>query len=414
MKDKFFGRRKMRNHIALLVIAVMIVLVPVTHGQKEPEFRVVEENGIPIAQNSDHPVPLPDDPKDIIFSENFLIGEMEGVPNSIFGAFISFAVDERGCMYVLDWRGKTIGKFDETGKFLLSFGGPGQGPGEFSSPTEIRYLPDGHIVIFEAESQKYSCFTKKGEFARSGRFQKLMYPPYFGLTNGNIIAMNVLRDPDQTVFVMGIFDEKAELVKPLHRMERKPDPPWPGGNESDARARRYAQTFSRVAFRRESVLALNDREDLFFAYTDNYEIKIYNADGELKKIVRTELPFLPVANKDRQAFLDYHLPRDISTWSTMEKSLQNRIKSLIEFPDEKPAFLSLIPMDEGYLMVVRDGYYGRNALIDIFDPSGRFIIEKMVPFPIKNGTCKGNKLYTLHEDEDGNQFVKCYTYKLAQ
>jgi hypothetical protein len=404
----------MRNKITLLVTAMMAITATFMFAQKNTGFKIVRENGIPTAINPDHPVPLPDGPKDIVFSGEFQIGALEGDPNYIFGEFINFAVDDKGRVYVLDWREKTVRKFDDSGKFLLSFGGPGQGPGEFSSPTEIRYLPDGHIVVFEGEGQKYSCFTREGEVAKTGRFQKLMYPPYFGLTNGNIIAMNVLRDPDQTVFVIGIFNEKSELMMPLHRLERKPDLPWPRGNEPDARARRFAQTFSRVAFRHESVLALNDREDLIFAYTDNYEIKIYNADGELKKIVRTELPFLPVGNKDRQAFLDYHLRRDISTWSTMEKKLQNKIKSQIKFPDEKAAFLSLIPMDKDYLMVVRDGSYGQNALIDIFDPSGRFIVEKMLPFPIKNGTCRGDRLYTIHEDEDGHQFVKCYTFKMAQ
>jgi len=68
-------------------------------------------------------------------------------------------------------------------------------------------------------------------------------------------------------------------------------------------------------------------------------------------------------------------------------------------------------MDEDYLLVVRDGDYGENALIDIFDPSGRFIIEKVLPFPIKNGICKGGRLYTIHEDEMGHQFVKCYAYR---
>ncbi len=404
----------MRNNICFFVLTMMIISVTFLHAQENTRFEIVRENGIPTALNPDHPVPLPDGPKDIIFTESFQIGAREGDPNSIFGAFISFAVDDKGCVYVLDWREKTVRKFDDSGKFLLSFGGPGQGPGEFSSPTEIRYLPDGHIVVFEGESQKYSCFTKEGEVAKTGRFHKLMYPPYFGLTNGNIIAINVLRDPDQNVFVMGIFNEKTELIRPLHRMERKPDPPWPGGNDPDARAKRFAQTFSRVAFRRESALALNDREDLFIAYTDKYEIKINNSDGKLEKIIRAGLPFLQVRDKDRQAFLDYHLPRDISTWSTMEKALQTKIKSLIKFPDEKPAFLSLIPMDEDFLMVVRDGNYGQNALIDIFDPSGRFIIEKMLPFPIKNGICGGNRFYTIHEDEDDHQFIKCYTYKLAQ
>jgi hypothetical protein len=404
----------MWTKISLFVCALVVISVIFASGQKDMGFRIVREEGIPIASNPDHPVPLPGGPKDILFTEEFQIGALEGDPNYIFGAFISFAVDDEGCVYVLDWREKTVRKFDARGKFQLSFGGPGQGPGEFSDPQEIRFLPNGHLMVFEGESQKFSCFTKEGEAVKTGRFQKLMYPPYFGLTNGGIIAMNVLRDPAQIVFVMGIFNEMSELIKPLYKIERKPDPPWPRGNDPDTRATRFAQTFSRVAFRCESVLALNDREDLFFAYTDRYEIKIFDDDNELKKIIRTELSFLPVEKEDRQAFLDYHLPRDITTWSTMNKALQNKIKRLITFPDKKPAFLSLIPMDEDYLMVVRDGNYRQNALINVFDPSGRFIIEKTLLFPIKNGICEGDRFYSLHEDEVGNRFVKCYAYKFVK
>lgn len=395
-----------------IVFCLVVISLAWGSGQKSGEFKVIEENGVLTAANPAHPVPLPDSPQDIVFTEEFRIGLLEGDPNYVFGEFISFAVDDTGNVHVLDWREKTVRKFDARGKFLLSYGGPGQGPGEFSFPQEIRYIPDGHLIVFEGESQKYSCFTEEGEYARTGRFQKLMSPPYFGLTNRGIVAMNVQREPDRTVYIWGVFDEKSELIMPLHREERKPDPPWPRGGDDDARARRFAQTFSRVAFRRGPDIAVNGKEDLFFAYTDRYEIKIFGKDCALQRKIRTELPFLPVEKEDRKEFLEYHLPKDISTWGTMGEALQNKIKSLIEFPAEKPAFLSMIPMDKDFLMVVRDGSSRQNALIDIFDPGGRFIIEKKLPFPIKYGISKGDRLYTIHEDEDGNPFVECFSYKL--
>jgi hypothetical protein len=403
----------MRNKVTLgVVFGLVVIFAAFVYGNKFTDFQIADENGIPVVLNPDHAVPLPDSPKDTVFTEEFRIGSLEGDPNYIFGEFISFTVDDDDNVYVLDWRGKTVRKFDRSGKFLFSFGGAGQGPGEFSDPQEIRYLPDGHLMVFEAESQRYSCFTKEGKVVRTSRFQKLMFPPYFGLTNGHIIAMNVQRDPEQTAYVLGLFDDKLELVEPLNRIESKPDQPWPGGNDPEARARRFAETFSRVAFRCESVLALDDQENLYFSFTDKYEIKILDENGELKKIIRTELPFLPVEKKDRRAFLEYHLPREISTWGTMDEALKSKIKGLINFPDKKPAFLSLIPMDDKYLMVVRDGNYGQNALIDIFDPSGGLILEKKLPFAIKGGICKGQRFYTIHEDEDGNQFIRCYSYRL--
>lgn len=404
----------MRNFISYLVFGFIVVSASFADVQKNTGLKIVRENGILTVLNPAHPVPLSDGPNDIVFSQEFDIGTRNGDPNYIFGEFIRFAVDDEGCVYVLDWREKTVSKFDDSGKFLLAFGGPGQGPGEFSDPKEIRRLPDGHIMVFEEESQKYACFSGIGELIRTGRFPNLMLSPYFGLTNGGIIAMNVKPDPDKTVFTFGIFDEQSELVRPLYLIKRKSDAPWPRGKDPDARAKRFAQTFSRTAFRCEAVIALNDRENIFFAHTDSYEIKTYDADGELEKIIRNALPFLPVGKSDRLAFLEYHLPRDISTWGSMDISFRNSIKSLIEFTEKKPALLSLIPMDDDYLMVVRDGSYGQNAMIDIFDPSGRFIIEKTLTFPIKNGVCKGGKLYTIHEDALDHQCVKCFAYKLAK
>ena len=403
----------MRKKPFLIVYGLAALSLAWGASQRSEAFKVIEENGVLIATNPAHPIPLPDSPQDIIFTEEFRIGSLEGDPNYVFGEFISFAVDGTGNVHVLDWRAKTVRKFDIRGKFLFSYGRPGQGPGEFSFPEEIRYVPDGHIIVFEGESQKYSCFTEEGEYARTGRFQKLMSSPYFGLTNRGMVAMTVQRETERTVFVWGVFDEKCELIMPLHRMERKPDPPWPRGDD-EARARRFARMFSRTAFGRGPVIALNGREDLFFACTDRYEIKIFGKDCELQRKIRTELPFLPVEKKDRKEFLEYHLPKDISTWGTMGEALQNKIKSQIEFPKEKPAFLSMIPMDKDFLMVVRDGSSRQKALIDIFDPEGRFIIEKKLPFPIKNGICKDGRLFTIYEDTDGNPFVMCYSYRLLR
>jgi len=79
-----------------------------------------------------------------------------------------------------------------------------------------------------------------------------------------------------------------------------------------------------------------------------------------------------------------------------------------ENEEENQAFLEIIPMDNDFIMVLRDGKLGQNALINIFDSQGRFIIEKDLPFPIRNGLSKGAKLYTIFEDKDGYKFVKRY------
>jgi hypothetical protein len=393
-----------------LILYFFLILFSLGFNAEKKEFRIIKENGIPVAVNPDFPVPAKNGPKDIVFKEEFTLGSTEGDPNITFGEFISYTVDDQENIYILDWRAKTVRKFGPKGDYLLSFGKAGQGPGEFSDPKEIRLLPTGHLIIFEGESQKFSVFNLKGDFVKSGRFFKLMYSPYFGLSNGNFIATHVQYDQQNTVVTTGLFNGKSELLSVLHQREAKPLQPWPR-NDPDARAKRLAESMSRTAFQRTAVIALDAKEAIYFAYSDNYEIKVYSSEAKLKRMIRTALPLRPVTKRDQEDFLNIWVPRDISTWSTMNEKMKKKIKNLIRFAAKKPAFLEIIPMNNDFIMVLRDGKLGQNALINIFDSQGRFIIEKDLPFPIRNGLSKGAKLYTIFEDKDGYQFVKRYGFR---
>jgi hypothetical protein len=390
-----------------LILYCFFILFSLGFNADKKEFRIIKENGIPVAINPDHPVPTKNSPKDIVFKEELILGSTGGDPKTTFGEFISYTVDDQENVYILDWRAKTVRKFGPRGDYLLSFGKAGQGPGEFSYPEEIRFLPAGHLIIFEGESQKFSVFNLNGDFVKSGRFFNLMYPTYFGLSNGNFIATQVKYDKQKTGITTGLFNGKSELLAVLHQKENKLPQPWPR-NDPDARARRLAESMSRTAFKRTAVVALDAKEAIYFAFSDKYEIKVYSSEAKLKRIIRSALPLRPVTKRDQEDFLNIWVPRDISTWSTMNEKMKNKIKNLIQFPATKPAFLEIIPMNNGSIMVLRDGNFGHNALINIFDSQGRFIIEKDLPFPIRNGLSKGNKLYTIFEDKDGYKFVKRY------
>ncbi len=396
--------------ILILSVSLFFCSYGFMSSPDQDPFRIIKEEGVPVAVNPDHPVPTKNSPRDIAFAEELTIGEIKGDPHYVFSDYISYAVDEKGNMYVLDWREKSVRKFDKNGIYKITIGGEGQGPGEFIAPKEIRFLPSGYIIVFEDETQKFSCFTLDGDFVSSGRFKKLLSAPYFGFSNGNIIGKHVLRDSRKSVAITGLYNANTELLFTFHEQELEPYKQWPSRDSVDARIKRLAEVWSKIAFRPVTVVALDRNENIYFAFTDRFEIEIYSEEAELKRKIRTELPFLPAEKKDRNSFLDYYLPRDISTWNTMSKQMQNKIKSLIQFPNKKPAFVDILPMDNDFVMVVRDGKYGQDSLIDIFDSSGRFIIEKNLNFHVKEGLCRRDKLYTQYEDEEGNKFVKRYKY----
>jgi hypothetical protein len=377
---------------------------------QEDAFRIIKDNDVPAALNPDHPTRTENSPRDIRFQEELTFGAVDGDPLFVFGPFIRFAVDDQGCIYVLDRQSRAVRKYDRRGTFLTSFGKPGQGPGEFNDPQEIQFLKNGHLLIFEGESQRFSLFGRDGNFLRSRRFMELMFPPYFGLSTGNFIASHINYETDKKTLTTALYGEKSELLVPLYQSESKPDAPWPSPDEQDARAKRLAEVLSQAAFQKTSVIALDKEEEIWFGFSDKYEIKLYSIDAKLRRIIRTALPALPVSKEDRQDFLNIWVPKDISTWNTMNEPMKKKISDLIRFVDKKPAFLEIIPMDSHFLMVLRDGLFRRNALVDIFDAQGRFILEKRLSFPIKHGTCRDGKLYSLFEDDQGYQYVKRYGY----
>ena len=56
-------------------------------------------------------------------------------------------LDHSGNIYVLDTGNYRIQKFESRGKFMLSFGGEGQGPGELKNPSAINTDDERNIVI---------------------------------------------------------------------------------------------------------------------------------------------------------------------------------------------------------------------------------------------------------------------------
>jgi len=395
-----------------LLLALVLPVAAPSLVRSQDDFRIVTEKGIPVAVNPAHPVPSPAGPRDIRFEEELTLGAAEGDPGQVFGDFIRFAVDGQGNIYVLDRRSRSVRKFSPSGTCLLQFGRAGEGPGEFQMPEEIRLLSNGHLIVFDGEGQRFSVFRDDGSLVESRRFFKLMSPPYLGFSSGNFIASLALYGAESITATTGLFDPNGEPIAAFYRHESKLPAPRGSADDQEARARMLADLFSQAAFRQTTVIALDRNEDIFFGFSGKFEIRILTARGELKRIIRTAVPPLPVTREDRRDYIEIWIPRDLSTWSSMSDRMKKMITDQIRFPDIKPAFLEIIPMDGNFLMVLRDGRFNRNALVDIFDPQGRLIIEKKLSFSIKAGLCRGGKLYTLSEDADGNPLVKRYAYKL--
>ena len=73
-------------------------------------------------------------------------------------------VDGDGNVYVADWRNDRIQKFSADGEFLMAFGSSGNGEGQFNRPTHVAVDGDGDIYVTDWGNDRVQVFDGEGNF----------------------------------------------------------------------------------------------------------------------------------------------------------------------------------------------------------------------------------------------------------
>jgi peptidylglycine monooxygenase len=60
-----------------------------------------------------------------------------------------------------------VHRFSPGGELLQSWGGPGTGPGTFTTPHAVRVHPDGRILVADRENDRVQVFSPSGEYLTS-------------------------------------------------------------------------------------------------------------------------------------------------------------------------------------------------------------------------------------------------------
>ena len=100
------------------------------------------------------------------FEEVYRIGSLSGADWEQFGYVYELAFDGAGQLYILDAQSSLITVVGPDGGFRRTFGGPGEGPGEFRSPLALAVFRDGRVVVGDTEHLVYHLFGATGEFER--------------------------------------------------------------------------------------------------------------------------------------------------------------------------------------------------------------------------------------------------------
>lgn len=103
----------------------------------------------------------------------------------------SLTIDKNSNLYVYDNLQCKILKFDKDLKFIKSFGGEGEGPGEFSGtgklhPVYIRMGRDGKLYAKDLRTRKINIYDPNGNFINQIKYLEEYYNPPVVNSNGDI------------------------------------------------------------------------------------------------------------------------------------------------------------------------------------------------------------------------------------
>jgi DNA-binding beta-propeller fold protein YncE len=148
-------------------------------------LRVDSNDNIWVTDNANHTVAKLDRNGQILLSlgEKNVVGE----DAAHFNKPTDIAFAPNGDFYVSDGYGNSrVAKFDKAGKFLLTWGKKGAGPGEFNLPHAIQLDGAGEIYVGDRENNRVQVFDPNGKFLRQF---------------GGFAPFGLFITPNQTLFV---------------------------------------------------------------------------------------------------------------------------------------------------------------------------------------------------------------------
>jgi len=308
-------------------------------------------------------------------------------------------------------------KYDPSGKYLLTIGRKGQGPGEFQNLSVARFDKNGQIYVTDIASRRISFFDKEGRYLSQVSMPEAFEDLYIN-TKGYYVSKRtaILRNGAGlgTKSSYSLFNDKFEPVAEFYTQASSTKPP--AGRDATSMAKFTAGVLNGIAFQPRPKHIVASDDSIFFGYPDSYAIDVYSPEGWKIRTIKREYESIRITDKDKEYFAS-SIARPFLTRGGIRRSEEeiNEILKYVEYPVNKPAYHSFALMDNGWLAVAVDFVFGEYSLLDLFDKGGRYIGQFKASFPtdywffFKNG-----RAYAIATDDEGYKFVKRYSFKIEE
>ena len=342
------------------------------------------------------------------------IGQLEGEEPYLLHWAGSFARLPDGRIMVANRGSSEVRVFDASGSHLVSWGGQGEGPGEFMSLSHVAQWPGDSVVAWYSPGLGISVFDSRGNYGRSFGLQSgeeapgRRPRPIVARTDGTILS---IKDPeDADTAVVEIWDADGALSASLGT-----HPSTPVIVTTNERGYKELKP---IAYGRRLVRGLWG-DLIVVSPTDRYEIRAFRADGTLARIVRRDHDLRAPTQADLEPYIEEQVGMVSSSPELPEGFADEMRKSLAETPLAKtfPAFSTILSDAAGNLWV-REYDFPREErpapLWTVFDPEGRVLGFVETPKGLRVGQIGEDYILGHYRDELDIEYVQVWPLERSE
>jgi hypothetical protein len=256
-----------------------------------------------------------------------------------------------GSVYVADFQGRSIHRFDATGRHAAAIGRQGRGPGEFDAISAIAVSADT-VFAWDPIIWRISAFDPDGTLIMAERVEPRRQSGW---------PTSVIRLGDGTWLyldqeIIGLDEVSVEVEDDIIRAEARlvrwspsadqwtPVATFPGMQAGLSRSESGEPSLVTAPFPRGPLWA-PDRDGGYW-YADNgaYIVTRLTAAGDTLGRIVVGMQGPPVGDADRNAFVTAEGRLDAA-------SPESRLRARLPMPERKPVLRELLTSREGHLWV---------------------------------------------------------------
>ena len=352
-----------------------------------------------------------------ILEDVMTIGEAAGDPDYQFGQIAGIVVTSDKEIVLVDQQAQHLKVFDSAGVYQRTIGQAGSGPGEFGPGVGPVLIGRGDtLIVIDQGNQRVNVMQADGTDPADFRMSfEIGIPLSWDVrSDGDLVyqlrALNLpnteQRDTLDLILRASYTGEVADtLFTPKRGLS------FSFGDDGQPR---------RMVFSPEPVWSILDTDGLCFAVNDRFRLDMYDALGDLSRVVTVPLEPKPVTDADIDFFMQ--TVERLLTEQGVPPEQMDIIKDTFNFAEFFPVFLQMMPGPAGSLWVQRvqepTGMTAEeretwNPLLDlgasewdILDAEGRYLGMLDMPHRFQPVTFEGDLVYGIWRDEFDVQYVR--------